>query len=64
METVPFGPEPIALALDAFRRFGKGRRPAGLNVGNCFSYALAKATGKPLLLKGDDCTRTDVTAAV
>lgn len=64
VETVPFGPEHVALAFDAFRRFGKGRHPAGLNFGDCFSYALAKATGEPLLFKGDDFTRTDVTAAV
>lgn len=64
VETVPFGPEHVALALDAFRRFGKGRHPAGLNFSDCFSYALAKATGEPLLFKGDDFTRTDLTAAV
>ena len=64
VETVPFGPEHVALALDAFRRFGKGRHPAGLNFGDCFSYALAKATGEPLLFKGDDFARTDVRPAV
>ena len=41
------------LAIEAFRRFGKGRHPAGLNFGDCFSYTLAKATGEPLLFKGD-----------
>ena len=51
------------LARDAWRRFGKGRRPRGLNLGDCFAYALAADTGEPLLFKGDDFTRTDVVAA-
>ena len=60
VETAAFGPEHLDLAIDAFRRFGKGRHPAGLNLGDCFSYALAMATGEPLLFKGDDFSRTDV----
>jgi ribonuclease VapC len=48
------------LARSAWRRYGKGRHPAGLNLGNCFSYALAKATGEPLLAKGGDFAGTDV----
>lgn len=64
VETVTFGPEHVELALDAFRRFGKGRHPAGLNFGDCFAYALAKATGEPLLFKGDDFSRTDVKRAL
>ncbi len=51
------------LARDAFSRFGKGRAPAGLNFGNCFSYALAKAMDRPLLFKGTDFGRTDVAPA-
>lgn len=51
------------IACDAFRRFGKGRHPAGLNLGDCFAYALAKATGEPLLFKGDDFARTDIARA-
>jgi ribonuclease VapC len=51
------------LARDAFARFGKGRAPAGLNFGDCFSYALAQATERPLLFKGDDFSQTDVTPA-
>lgn len=51
------------LACDAFRRFGKGRHPAALNIGDCFAYALAKATGEPLLYKGNDFGRTDITSA-
>jgi ribonuclease VapC len=64
IETVPFGPEHLDLAIDAFRRFGKGRHPAGLNFGDCFSYALAKATGEPLLFKGNDFALTDVKPAI
>lgn len=51
------------LACEAFRRFGKGRHPAALNIGDCFAYALAKATGEPLLSKGDDFPRTDLRLA-
>jgi len=52
------------LARDAFARFGKRRAAAGLNFGDCFSDALARATDRPLLFKGDDFRRTDVTPAV
>lgn len=47
------------LARDAFSRFGKGRHRAGLNFGDCFSYALAKSRSEPLLYKGDDFAHTD-----
>jgi ribonuclease VapC len=50
------------IAREAYRDFGKGSgHAAGLNFGDCFAYALAKATGEPLLFKGDDFNRTDVT---
>jgi ribonuclease VapC len=52
------------LARDAFVRFGKGRAPAGLNFGDCFSYALAKATARPLLFKSSDFSDTDITPAL
>lgn len=60
--------EPVAvehgeLARQAFLDFGKGRHKAGLNFGDCFSYALAKATGEPLLFKGNDFALTDIVAA-
>lgn len=52
------------IAREAYRDFGKGSgHPAGLNFGDCFAYALAKATGEPLLFKGDDFSRTDVAVA-
>lgn len=47
-------------ALEGWRRFGKGRHPAGLNLGDCFTYGLAMATGHPVLCVGDDFVRTDV----
>jgi ribonuclease VapC len=47
-------------AREAFRQFGKARHPAGLNLGDCFSYALAKCRAEPLLFKGNDFSRTDV----
>ncbi len=52
------------IARQAYRDFGKGSdHPAGLNFGDCFAYALARATGKPLLYKGEDFARTDVEPA-
>lgn len=51
------------LARQAFLDFGKGRHKAGLNFGDCFAYALAKATGEPLLFKGNDFALTDIEAA-
>lgn len=47
-------------AVDAWRRFGKGRHPAGLNYGDCFSYALAARQGVPLVCTGGDFSRTDL----
>lgn len=51
-------------ARRAWRRFGKGRHPAQLNFGDCFSYALAISAGEPLLYKGGDFARTDVIPAL
>jgi ribonuclease VapC len=48
------------IARQAFLDFGKGRHKAGLNFGDCFSYALAKSTGEPLLFKGNDFRYTDI----
>lgn len=52
------------LAVAAWRRFGKGRHPAGLNLGDCFPYALARATDDALLFKGRDFAQTDVRAVL
>ena len=51
------------LALDAHARFGKGRHPAKLNMGDCFAYACARTNGVPLLYKGDDFALTDIEPA-
>jgi ribonuclease VapC len=64
LQVEPVTAEQAELALDAYERFGKGQHGAGLNFGDCFSYALAKATGQPLLFKGDDFSRTDIDAGV
>lgn len=63
VEVVPVDAETSSLCLAAWRRFGKGRHPAALNFGDCFSYALSRLSGAPLLFKGDDFARTDVSAA-
>lgn len=52
-----------ALARQGFLDFGKGRHKAALNFGDCFAYALARATGEPLLFKGNDFGWTDITPA-
>jgi ribonuclease VapC len=52
--------EQAELARSAWRRYGKGRHAAGLNYGDCFSYALAKATGESLLAKGREFSLTDI----
>jgi len=59
IKIVPIDVELADLARAAWRKYGKGRHPAGLNFGDCFSYALAKATGEPLLTKGTDFAKTD-----
>lgn len=59
-EVVPVGEEHARLARDAAIRFGRGRHPAGLNFGDCFSYALAAAGDEPLLFVGEDFARTDI----
>jgi len=64
IELVPVDAEQAQLARQAFHNYGKGHHTAGLNYGGCFSYALAKATGLPLLFKGDDFLQTDIEAAV
>ena len=63
-EVVSVTPHHADLAIEAFRRYGKGRHPAGLNIGDCFSYALAMATEHPLLFKGADFIHTDVRPAL
>jgi ribonuclease VapC len=61
-EIVDVTAEQVAIARDAFRRYGKGRAKAGLNFGDCFAYALSASRGEPLLFKGGDFSRTDIAA--
>ena len=63
VEIVSISADELARALDAFDRFGKGRHPAKLNMGDCFAYACAKTQGVPLLFKGDDFSQTDIAIA-
>ena len=62
VEVAAVDAEQAELARHAFRMFGKGRHAAGLNYGDCFSYALALSSGEPLLYKGGDFAKTDVVA--
>ncbi len=50
-------------AREAYREYGRGNHPAGLSYGDCFAYALARATGEPLLFKGSDFGQTDISSA-
>lgn len=59
---IEIGPDETSAALAAFERYGKGRHPAALNMGDCFSYACAKLRDVPLLYKGSDFARTDLAA--
>ena len=60
---VPFDSAQALIAREAFRYYGKGRHPAALNFGDCFSYALAKHRNEPLLFEGEDFSQTDVRIA-
>ncbi len=60
IKLVPVDADQAYIARDAFRHYGKGRHPAGLNFSDCLAYALAKAIGEPLLFKGADFALTDI----
>jgi ribonuclease VapC len=60
---IEFGQRHWHAAVSAWERFGKGRHPAGLNFGDCLTYATALVAGEPLLAKGDDFTQTDIPLA-
>lgn len=64
VQTVAVDHEQVQLARAAWRTYGKGRHPAGLNFGDLFAYALARASGEELLFKGDDFAQTDLVALV
>lgn len=64
VEVVPVDMALAQIAYDGWTRYGKGRHPAGLNYGDCFSYALAKQRDEPLLFKGADFALTDIRPAI
>jgi ribonuclease VapC len=59
-EVIPFDDSQLRIAREAYRSYGKGRHPAGLNFGDCCSYALARARNDTLLFKGDDFRKSDI----
>lgn len=63
VEIIPVSARQASLARKAFQRFGRGRHPARLNFGDCFAYALAKDSSRPLLFKGRDFAHTDIAVA-
>lgn len=63
IDIVPFGEAHYAAAIDAWLRFGKGRHPAALNLGDCMTYSAAKLAAAPLLCVGADFCRTDLELA-
>ena len=64
IEIVAMNADQAEIARAAWRKYGKGNHPAGLNIGDCCAYALTKYSGEPLLFKGNDFSQTDVRAAI
>lgn len=60
VDVLPFTDGHWRMAVEAFERFGKGRHPAALNLGDCLSYASARLAGRPLLCLGEDFPQTDL----
>ena len=60
VDIVPVDADLASRAMSGWRRYGKGRHPAGLNFGDCFTYALAERTGHPVLCTGEDFAATDI----
>jgi ribonuclease VapC len=60
IDIVPVDADLAARAMSGWRRYGRGRHPAGLNFGDCFTYALAERTGHPVLCTGNDFAATDI----
>ncbi len=60
LDVIPMDANQMELARAAWRRYGRGRHAAGLNIGDCCAYALSRFTGEPLLFKGDNFQKTDV----
>jgi ribonuclease VapC len=64
IEIVAMNVDQMELARSAWRKYGKGNHPAGLNIGDCCAYALAKYSGEPLLFKGNDFGQTDIRSVI
>jgi ribonuclease VapC len=64
IEIVAMNADQAEIARAAWRKYGKGNHPAGLNIGDCCAYALAKYSGEPLLFKGNDFSQTDIRVAI
>ena len=64
IEIVAMNADQAELARAAWRKYGKGNHPAGLNIGDCCAYALARYSGEPLLFKGNDFSQTDLRTAI
>jgi len=64
IEIVAMNADQSEIARAAWRKYGKGNHPAGLNIGDCCAYALTKYSGEPLLFKGNDFSQTDLRAAI
>lgn len=63
IQIVAVTPEQVDAGRHALSKYGKGRHAAALNFGDCFSYALAKTSGEPILFKGNDFSQTDIAIA-
>jgi ribonuclease VapC len=63
IEIIPFDSGQSEIAMSAWRQYGRGRHPAGLNLGDCAAYALASTLNEPLLFKGGDFSKTDIATA-
>jgi ribonuclease VapC len=64
VDVVPFDAGQARVARSAYEKFGKGRHPAALNLGDCCSFSLARTTGEPLLFKGNDFPQTDIVPVI
>jgi len=64
IEIIVLNGDQLELARTAWRKYGKGNHSAGLNIGDCCAYALAKYSGEPLLFKGNDFSQTDIQAVI
>ncbi len=64
IEIIALNSDQVEIGLSTWRKYGKGNHPAGLNIGDCCAYALAKYSGEPLLFKGKDFSQTDIRSVI